>query len=105
MRARRHHCLCCGGPTVRDPGNTGARTAEWYCPGCDAVWRKAACVVCGETYLVDVTRHRGGHHCDPAVEERIEAGRRRQAVLARPHGHSVGARLTKGFRMWHEEER
>jgi hypothetical protein len=54
---------------------------------------------------VDVTRHRGGHHCDPLLEHRIEVGRKRQAIHGRSMKHAVGQRLRVGFRMLHEEER
>lgn len=100
MRARRSTCLCCGHLTSRDPGYQGIRSEAPYCPVCDAVWRRETCVVCGEAYLVDVTRHRGGHHCDPLIERRIEAERRRRASLARSHVPSEGKRLLKGFRLW-----
>lgn len=96
-------CLCCGGPTIPDPAFAGTQTSEAYCQSCDAAWHEACCVVCGEIFLVDVTRHRGDHHCDPVVERRIEAGRRRHASPAQVH--SVGARLNKGFKMWHADER
>jgi hypothetical protein len=105
MRARRTSCLRCGLPTCRDPGYDGVKSGEPYCVACDAVWHRVSCVVCGESYLVDVTRHRGGHHCDPIEEDRIEADRKREAVLAQVHHTSVGQRLHRGFRMWHEEER
>lgn len=105
MRARKTTCLVCGEPTTRDPGFEGVQSNEPYCAACDAVWHRVACVVCGETYLVDVTRHRGGHHCDPALERRIEVGRKRQAILSRTVKRKVGQRMHVGFRMWHEEER
>lgn len=104
MRARRTSCLRCGAATSRDPGFEGVKSAEPFCPVCDAVWHRVTCVVCGANYLVDVTRHRGGHHCDPALEQRIEVGRKRRALHARAK-RAVGQRLKVGFRMCHEEER
>ena len=88
MRARKISCLHCAGPTCRDPGYDGVKSEAPYCPACDAVWQKAACVVCGEVFLVDVTRHRGGHHCAPGTERRIEAG---VIYVNRPQGATTGA--------------
>jgi hypothetical protein len=108
MRAMKIRCLHCSGPTCRDPGYDGVKSEAPYCPACDAVWQKAACVVCGEVFLVDVTRHRGGHHCDPGTESRIEAGRKREAVVAQAHAVAPkpeGQRLIRGFRLWHADER
>ncbi len=104
MRARRTSCLCCGGPTCRDPGYEGVKSDEPFCPACDAVWHRVSCVVCGESYLIDVTRHRGGHHCDPALEQRIEVDRLRKALHHRAK-REVGQRMHVGFLMCHEEER
>jgi hypothetical protein len=105
MRARRTSCLRCGAATFPDPGYEGVKSAEPFCPACDAVWRRVSCVVCGASYLVDVTRHRGGHHCDPALEQRIEGGRKRRAHHAQAVKRAVGQRLKVGFRMCHEDER
>ena len=105
MRARRTSCLLCSGLTARDPGFEGVISAEPYCAACDAVWHRVSCVVCGESYLVDVTRHRGGHHCAPGVERKIEDGRKRQAVLSQVVKRGEGQRLRVGFRMCHEDER
>lgn len=105
MRARKHHCLCCGGPTGRDPGYEGVKSAEPYCAACDAVWHRVGCVVCGEQYLVDVTRHRGGHHCDPSTERHIEVDRKRQEVKSQAVRQTIGQRLKVGFKMCHEDER
>src|SRR5262245_49318680 len=96
MKKQHDHCRLCGEPTVPDP-ELGAGIP--YCTTCDASWRQRTCVVCGVAYLVDVIRHRGGHHCDPGVEERIEAGRKRRPEARRPHADSVSARLKDGFRM------
>ena len=105
MRARKTSCLRCGGSTARDPGYEGVKSDQPYCEACDAVWHRDSCVVCGVSYLVDVTRHRGGHHCDPIVVRRIEVGRKRQAVHARVVKREVGQRMHVGFRMCHEDER
>jgi hypothetical protein len=96
MKKQHDHCLNCGEPTIPDP-DLGEGTP--YCPVCDAAWRQRTCVVCGEAYLVDVVRHRGGHHCDPDVELRIEARRKRGHTASRAQGNSLSARPKDGFRM------
>ena len=100
MRPTKTSCLRCGAATLRDPGFEGVKSDEPFCPACDAVWHRVSCVVCGVSYLVDVTRH-----CDPLVMRRIVVGRKRQAIHDRVVKREVGQRRHFGFRMCHEEER
>ncbi|MFO0880560.1 MAG: hypothetical protein U0840_24705 [Gemmataceae bacterium] len=106
MRARRTSCLACGQLTAPDPGHLGVKQVIPYCPSCDAVWHKARCVICGAGFLVDVVRHRGGHHCAPGAVRRTVALWRRHELHARPADHpAVGERLRDGFRLWNVHER
>jgi hypothetical protein len=44
-------------------------------------------------------RHRGGHHCEPEVEARLEASRSSHSELGRLQPHTLAERLQDGFRM------
>jgi hypothetical protein len=74
-----------------------------YCAVCDATWSESVCVVCGQHFLADIVRHRGGHDFDPAAEGKIEAGRKRQSGLGRKQPRSLRERLRDGFEMLDDE--
>jgi hypothetical protein len=105
-------CKRCRGPTFYDPSqrwiDLDSLGSEFqypslyfppYCPECAAAWSQMTCVVCERHFLVDVLRHKGGHHCEPGLETRVEASRKSHSDLGRLQSLSYADRLTDGFRM------